>query len=81
MAGFYESATILQAPILGILKAKQPIVSGGRLKNSRFWEIVARDRVRPALFGPACSATRRFLHIAGVVNQGVRLLAGHFRLG
>jgi hypothetical protein len=44
MAGFYELATGLQAPILGILRAKQPIVSGGHLKNSRFWEMAAGPR-------------------------------------
>jgi hypothetical protein len=49
MAGFYELATGLQAPILGILRARQPIISGGHLKNSRFWVIAAGDRVRSAL--------------------------------
>jgi hypothetical protein len=62
MAGFCKLATSLQAPILGILRAKQPIVSGGRLKNSRFWETAAGDRVRSALRGPACSATRQILY-------------------
>src|SRR5260370_41006147 len=61
MAGFYELATGLQAAILGILRAKQPIVSGGHLKNSRFWEIAAGDRVRSALRGRACSAIRPIL--------------------
>jgi hypothetical protein len=49
MAGFCELATSLQAPILGIPRAKLPIVSGGHLKNSRFWETTAGDRVRCAL--------------------------------
>jgi hypothetical protein len=51
MAGFCELATSLQAPILGILRAKLPIVSGGHLKNSRFWETAAGDRLRSALRG------------------------------
>src|ERR1700686_2907423 len=49
MAGFCDLATGLQAPIFGILKEKWTIVSGGHLKNSRFWEIAARDLVRSAL--------------------------------
>jgi hypothetical protein len=61
MAGFYELATGLQAPILGILRAKQPVVSGGHLKNSRFWEIAAGDWVRSALPGRSGSAFDRNL--------------------
>jgi hypothetical protein len=56
MAGFCELATSLRAPILGILGAKWPIVSGGHLKNSRFWEIAPGDRVRSALRGRGYSA-------------------------
>src|ERR1700676_3349844 len=63
MAGFCELATSLRAPILGILGAKWPIVSGGQLKNSRFWEIAAGDRVQSALRGRACSATRQILRL------------------
>jgi hypothetical protein len=78
MAGFYEFVTGLQAPILGILRAKQPIVSGGHLKNSRFQEIAAGDRVRSALRGRAV-----------VVNVGlqelklriIRAKLGHQRSG
>ena len=51
MAGFCELVTSLQALILGILTAKWPIVSGGHLKNSRFWETAAGDRVRSTLRG------------------------------
>jgi hypothetical protein len=39
--GLYELATGLREPILVILKAKQPIISGGHLKNSHF------GRLRP----------------------------------
>ena len=71
MAGFCELATGLRAPILGILGAKLPIVSGGQLKNSRFWEIAAGDRVQSALRARACSATRHspLWHLANWVCQ------------
>jgi hypothetical protein len=57
MAGFCELASGLQAPIWGIRSANLAIVSGSRLKNSRFPETEAGDRVRSALRGGACSVT------------------------
>src|ERR1700759_255866 len=51
MAGFYELATGLWTPSLAASGPKWPIVSGGHLKNSRFCEIAAGDRVRSALRG------------------------------
>ena len=56
MVGFRESGTGLQAPVSGILIAKCPIVSGGNLENSRFWEIAPGDKVRSALHGRAGTA-------------------------
>jgi hypothetical protein len=38
MAGFCELAIGLRAPKLAAAGAKSPIVSGGYLKYSRFWE-------------------------------------------
>src|SRR6202043_4032976 len=58
MAGFCELAVGLQAPDVASSRAKSLIVSGGRLKYSRFWETRAADGVRSALRGRACSATR-----------------------
>jgi hypothetical protein len=67
MAGFYELATSLPAPILGTRSSKLPIVSGGPFKKSRFRETAAGDRVRSSLLGRACSATRQIL---GPVTAG-----------
>jgi hypothetical protein len=64
MAGFCELTRSLQAPILGILRAKWPIVSGGHLKNSRFWEIAAGDRVRSALHGELAVQLAEFSALA-----------------
>jgi hypothetical protein len=63
MAGFCELAVGLQAPDLASSRAKSLIVSGGRLKYSRFWETRAGDGVRSALRGRACSATRPILRL------------------
>ena len=46
MAGLWELASCLQTPIWDICSANLAIVSGSRLKNSRFREIEAGDRVR-----------------------------------
>lgn len=51
MAGFCKLAVSLLAPTFGILRRKEPIVSAVHLKNSRFWETAAGDRVRSALRG------------------------------
>jgi hypothetical protein len=51
MAGLCELAACLQAPIFGVLREPSTIVSGGYLKNSRFWETRTGDRVRSALPG------------------------------
>jgi hypothetical protein len=64
MAGFCELATSLRAPIFGILGTNLPIVSGKHLKNSRFWETAAGDKVRSALRGGRGSA------ISGVLKYG-----------
>jgi len=56
MAGFRELEAGLRAPILGILRAKQPVVSSGHLKYSRFWETAPGDRVRSGLRGGRGSA-------------------------
>ena len=52
------------------------MVSGGQLKNSRFWEIAAGDRVQSALRGRVCSATRQILRLdrrqLGMSNPGCR---------
>jgi hypothetical protein len=45
MAGFCDSVVGLQAPNLATSGAKSPIVSGGYLKYSRFWETPTGDRV------------------------------------
>jgi hypothetical protein len=62
---------------LGILRAKQPIVSGGHLKNSRFCEIAAGDRVRSALRGrcdsfgvKTCSPIRESCSVASAPFVG-----------
>jgi hypothetical protein len=65
MAGFCELATSLQAPVFGSLRGKWPIISGGHLKNSRFWEIAAGDRVRSALRGRGCSAICQICRLVG----------------
>src|SRR5258708_6974197 len=49
MAGFCELAIGLRAPKLAAAEAKSPIVSGGYLKYSRFWETATGDRVRSTL--------------------------------
>jgi hypothetical protein len=51
MAGFCESALGLRAPKLAAAGVKPPIVSGGYLKYSRFWETATGDRVRSGLRG------------------------------
>jgi|SRR5882724_11923386 len=80
MAGLCELAASLRAPIFGILRTKWPIVSGGHLKNSRFWEIAAGDRVRSALRGrggtlkasnPRSCATKCYENSA-TTNEGAR---------
>jgi hypothetical protein len=53
MAGFCKLAVGLQTPNVAPSREKSPIVSGGCLKYSRFWETAARDRVRSALLGRA----------------------------
>ena len=63
MADFCELAPSLQAPILSILSAKLPIVSGGHLKNSPFRETSAGDRVRSTRRGRACGETRQILRL------------------
>jgi hypothetical protein len=56
MAGFFILAVCLQTRDLGSSGTKQPIVSGGYLKNSHLWETAAGDRVRSALRGRCGSA-------------------------
>jgi hypothetical protein len=51
MAGLCQLGISLSAPVFEILGAKKAIVSGGYLKNSRFWETAAGDWVRSALRG------------------------------
>src|SRR5260370_232960 len=51
MAGFCELAIGLRAPKLVPAETKSPIVSGGYLKYSRFWETATGDRVRSGLRG------------------------------
>jgi hypothetical protein len=72
MVGFYELATGLQAPILGILRAQQPIVSGGHLKNSRFLRDCGR---RPGSICTAWPRLQSFLH--RFRHQKGLILSGH----
>src|SRR5215216_3836204 len=51
MAGICKLVVGLQAPNLAISRAISPIVSGGCLKYSRFWETATRDGARSALLG------------------------------
>jgi hypothetical protein len=61
MAGFCQLAGGLQAPNLATSREKSPIVSGGYLKYSRFWETAAGDRVRSVLVAGLTVQTRQIL--------------------
>jgi hypothetical protein len=56
LAGFCDSGTGLQVPDLADSGTKTPLVSGGHLKYSRFWETATGDWVRSALRGRRGSA-------------------------
>jgi hypothetical protein len=76
MAGFCEFAIGLRAPKLAAAGAKSPIVSGGYLKYSRFWETATGDRVRSALRGRAgkfAAGVSRYLCVkSGVSDDALR---------
>src|SRR5258708_21313967 len=69
---FCELAVRLYTPNLNNLGAKSPIVSGLRLKYSRFLETRARDRARSALRGGPGSVSRDLC-------RGCRQIVGRFR--
>ena len=76
MAGFCELATSLQAPILGILGAKWPIVSGGHLKTPVF------GRLRPETgFDLHCvaEATVQTHKISGITGSRLGISRAHCR--
>jgi hypothetical protein len=77
MAGFCELVTSLQALILGILTAKWPIVSGGHLKNSRFLETGAVDRVRSALRDRCGSLLVEQVPLSAKIGRGFAFEGSH----
>src|ERR1700682_519618 len=85
MAGFCELAIGLRAPKLAAAGAKSPIVSGGYLKYSRFWETATGDRVRSGLRGgrgsPTGAECRLLIDEQAESLAGVRIFRGRHRTG
>ena len=83
MVGFCDLVNGLRTPNLATSGAKYPKVSGGHLKNSRFWEIAAGDRVRSALRGrriPVFSADpggNAGIFAPALPHGGADLVGGH----